>query len=86
MEFWKNLYKDNQKENEMRILKDYMKYNYQANETEGPQYKEIMEIISNINEVKDTTGIIKPQILKLGSKWCHDIIYRIIRQIWLERH
>ena len=45
MEFWKNLYKDNQKENDMRILKDYMQYNYHINETEGPQYEEIMEII-----------------------------------------
>ena len=33
----------------------------------------------NINEDKATTGIIKPQILKLGSKWGHDIIFRIIR-------
>ena len=28
MEFWKNLYKDSQKDNDMRILRDYMVYNY----------------------------------------------------------
>ena len=28
MEFWKNLYKDGQKDNDMRILRDYMVYNY----------------------------------------------------------
>ena len=39
----------------------------------------------NINEEKASTGNIKPQILKLGSKWGHDIIFRIIRQIWHER-
>ena len=63
----------------MRILKDYMQHNYQVNETDGPQYEEIMEIIQNINEDKATSGIIKPQILKLGSTWGHDIIYRIIK-------
>ena len=52
----------------MRILKDYMDYNYLINETNGPQYEEIMEIISNVNEEKATSGIIKPQIIKLGSK------------------
>ena len=50
-------------------------------ETEGPKYEEIMKIIMNINEDKATTGNIKPQIIKLGSKWGHDIIFRIIRQI-----
>ena len=44
-----------------------MQYNYQVNETEGPKYEEVMEIIQNINEDKATSGIIKPQILKLGS-------------------
>ena len=86
MEFWKDLYADHQKDNDMRMLKDYMDHNYLNNETEGPQYEEIMDIISTINEDKASSGNIKPQILKLGSKWCHDIIFRIIRQLWLERH
>ena len=55
-------------------------------ETEGPKYEEIMEIIHNMNENKATSGIIKPQIIKLGGTWCHEIIYRIIRQIWNERN
>ena len=29
----------------MRILKDYMIHNYQAQETDGPQYEEVMKII-----------------------------------------
>ena len=60
MEFWKNLYADNKKENVMRLLKDYMQFNYRINETEGPKYEEIMEIIQNVNEDKATSGIIKP--------------------------
>ena len=44
----------------MQLLKDYMEHNYQVQETNGPQYDEIMEIIMNINEDKATTGIIKP--------------------------
>ena len=63
----------------MRMLKDYMEHNYRINETEGPQYEEIMKIISNINEDKATSSIIKPYIIKLGSKWGHDIIYKITR-------
>ena len=45
----------------MRILKDYMQYNYQINETDGPQYEEIMEIIQNVNEDEATSVIIKPK-------------------------
>ena len=44
----------------MRILKDYMQYNYHVNETEGPKWEEIMEIIHNMNENKATSGIVKP--------------------------
>ena len=44
----------------MRILKDYMQYNYHEMETEGPKYEEIMDIIHNMNENKATSGIIKP--------------------------
>ena len=62
----------------MQLLKDYMNHNYSVHETEGPKYEEIMKIIMNINEDKATTGSIKPQIIKLGSKWGHDIIFRII--------
>ena len=29
----------------MRILRDYMQFNYRVNETDGPQYNEVMEII-----------------------------------------
>ena len=29
----------------MRILKDYMIHNYQAQDTYGPQYEEVMKII-----------------------------------------
>ena len=36
MRFWIELYKDERKENEMRILKDYMDHNYRIAETEGP--------------------------------------------------
>ena len=31
----------------MRILKDYMQHNYNADETEGPTYEEIIEIMQN---------------------------------------
>ena len=55
----------------MRMLKDYMQYNYQVPETEGPTYEEINEIMQSINENKATAGIIKPQIIKLGSTWGH---------------
>ena len=68
MNFWIELYKDDQKENEMRILKDYMDHNYRVDEPEGPQYDEIMNIISSINEDKATSSNIKPIIIKLGSK------------------
>ena len=44
----------------MRMLKDYMIHNYQSQETEGPLYEEIMNILMNINEDKATSGIIKP--------------------------
>ena len=44
-----------------------------------------MNIVSNINTDKATSGNIKSIIIKLGSKWCHDIIYRIVCQIWNER-
>ena len=37
-----------------------------------------MEIISNINTDKATSGDIKSIVVKLGSKWCHDIVFRII--------
>ena len=70
----------------MRMCKDYMDHNYQINETEGPKYEEIMEILSNINDEKANSSIIKPVIIKVGGKWCHDIIYRIIKQIWTERY
>ena len=29
----------------MRILRDYMQFNYRNNETNEPQYNEVMEII-----------------------------------------
>ena len=45
-----------------------MEHNYQINETNGPKYDEIMEIISQVNEDKASAGNIKPQIIKLGSK------------------
>ena len=79
MQFWQNLYKDEQKINDMRVLKDYMEYNYNEGETTGPTYEEINEIMQNINENKATSSIIKPQIIKLGSIWGHQIIYRIIK-------
>ena len=44
-----------------------MQYNYNEEETEGPTYEEINEIMQNINENKATSSIIKPQIIKLGS-------------------
>ena len=44
----------------MRILKDYMQYNYNEEETAGPTYEEINEIMQNINENKATSSIIKP--------------------------
>ena len=44
----------------MRIIKDEMEYNYPINETEGPTFEEINEIMQNLNENKATSGIIKP--------------------------
>ena len=55
----------------MRIIKDYMDYNYIEEETEGPTYEEINDIMQNMNENKATSSIIKPQIIKLGSIWGH---------------
>ena len=45
MQLWENLYKDEQKDNDMRILKDYMEYNYQELETDGVTFEEINEIM-----------------------------------------
>ena len=52
----------------MLLLTDYMEYNYLEPDTEGPQYVEIMEIITNINTDKATAGDTKSIVLKLGSK------------------
>ena len=62
----------------MLLLTDYMSHNYLEPDTPGPQYEEIMEIIANTNTNKATSGDVKAIIVKLGSKWCHDIIYKII--------
>ena len=52
----------------MLLLKDYMNHNYLEQNTDGPQYEEIMEIMTNINTDKATSGSLKPIIIKLGSK------------------
>ena len=52
----------------MLLLQDYMNHNYMEQNTAGPQYEEIMNIISNINTDKATSGNIKSIIIKLGSK------------------
>ena len=38
----------------MRLLLDYMNHNYGQHKTSGPQYEEIMDIISNTNTDKAT--------------------------------
>ena len=59
---------------------------YDIPETEGPTFEEVNQILQNTNENKASSGIIKPQIIKLGSIWSHRIIYQIVRQIWTERN
>ena len=44
----------------MAVIWDEIEYNYPVNETEGPSFEEVNEIIQNMNENKATSGIIKP--------------------------
>ena len=44
----------------MMVIKDELIYNYPIQETEGPTFEEINEILQNINVNKATSGIIKP--------------------------
>ena len=53
---------------DMSVIRDEVIYNYPINETDGPTFEEINEIMHNINECKATSGIIKPQIIKAGGK------------------
>ena len=51
----------------MRTLTDYMEHSYFIPNTPDPQYEEILQIIAQTNEDKASSGMIKPQILKLES-------------------
>ena len=44
----------------MMVIKEELIYNYPIQETEGPTFEEINEILQNINVNKATSGIIKP--------------------------
>ena len=45
---------------DMAVIRDEVTYNYPINETEGPTFEEVNEIMQNMNENKATSGIIKP--------------------------
>ena len=60
MEFWYTLYQDNLKEQDMNRIREEVTYNYPIEETEGPTFEEVNEIMQNINIKKATSGIIKP--------------------------
>ena len=60
MQFWKELYRDERKNVDMMVIKDELTYNYPIEETEGPTFEEVNEILQNINVNKATSGIIKP--------------------------
>ena len=45
MEFWQNLYRDDRKYQDMIRIKDEITYNYPIEETEGPTFEEINEIL-----------------------------------------
>ena len=45
---------------DMAVIWDEITYSYPVNETEGPSFEEVNEIIQNMNENKATSGIIKP--------------------------
>ena len=44
-----------------------------------------MKILSNVNDKKATAGNLRPEIVKLGGNQGHEIIIKIIKQIWDER-
>ena len=45
MEFWQNLYQDDRKNSDMIGIKDELTYNYPIEETEGPTFEEVNEIL-----------------------------------------
>ena len=63
----------------MTNIKYELDLTYNIPETEGPTFEEINQILQYTNESKASSGVIKPQIIKLGSVWCHRIIYRIVK-------
>ena len=44
----------------MISIREELTYNYPIEETEGPTFEEVNEIIQNINIKKAASGIIKP--------------------------
>ena len=52
MQFWLELYQDERKNMDMAGIRDEITYNYPVNETEGPTFEEINEILQNMNEKK----------------------------------
>ena len=60
MQFWLELYQDERKPMDMMGIRDEIAFNYPVNETEGPTFEEVNEIMQNMNEKKATSGIIKP--------------------------
>ena len=44
----------------MISIREELTYNYPIEETEGPTFEEVNEIMQNINIKKATSGIIKP--------------------------
>ena len=51
----------------MTNIKYELDLTYNIPETEGPTFEEINQILQYTNESKASSGIIKPQIIKLGS-------------------
>ena len=44
----------------MMSIREELTYNYPIEESEGPTFEEVNEILQNINIKKATSGIIKP--------------------------
>ena len=53
MQFWLELYQDERKNMDMAGIRDEITYNYPVNETEGPTFEEINEILQNMNGKRD---------------------------------
>ena len=52
----------------------------------GIKFDDIMKSIQGVNENKAVMGILKPQLIRIGNGRTEEILFRIMEQIWHERH